>query len=77
MRFALRNKDRISKSFGEDFCKKLVAELNVFSKSVKPLQTYKKEGYTNEFIKIKEYEFAIIGKRFDVLTLAYFPNKNK
>lgn len=46
MRFALRNKAKLIKSFGEDYYKLLVSSLTVFAKSNREIAAYTVEGYT-------------------------------
>lgn len=70
MRFALRNKSKLIKAFGEDYYKLLISSLTA----------YTIEGYTYEFINIpnvqpsadSNFQFAIVGKQYDVLHVAYY-----
>lgn len=52
MRFALRNKSKLIKAFGEDYYKLLVSSLTSFAKSNREIAAYTVEGYTYEFISI-------------------------
>ena len=76
MRFALRNKSKLIKAFGEDYYKLLTA----FAKSNREIAAYTVEGYTYEFINIpnvqpnadSNFQFAIVGKMYDVIHVAYY-----
>lgn len=80
MRFALRNKAKLIKSFGEDYYKLLVSSLTDFAKSNREITAYTVEGYTYEFINIPNvqpsadsyFQFAIVGRRYDVVHVAYY-----
>ena len=52
MRFALRNKSKLIKAFGEDYYKLLISSLTAFAKSNREIAAYTIEGYTYEFINI-------------------------
>ena len=52
MRFALRNKAKLIKSFGEDYYRLLVSSLTDFAKTNREIAAYTIEGYTYEFINI-------------------------
>ena len=77
MRFALRNKSRLSESFGADFCETLVCSLKSYFARTQDIPRYKIEGYSHEFITVPgngcSYRFAIVREMYDVLTLAYYP----
>lgn len=80
MRFALRNKSKLIKAFGEDYYKLLISSLTAFAKSNREIVVYTVEGYTFEFINIpniqpnadSNFQFAIVGKRYDVMHVAYY-----
>nr|DAY57977.1 MAG TPA: hypothetical protein [Caudoviricetes sp.] len=80
MRFALRNKAKLIKSFGEDYYKLLVSSLTAFAKSSREIAAYTVEGYTYEFINIPNvqpsadsyFQFAIVGRQYDVIHVAYY-----
>lgn len=80
MRFALRNKSKLIKAFGEDYYKLLISSLTAFAKSNREIAAYTIEGYTSEFINIpnvqpsadSNFQFAIVGKQYDVLHVAYY-----
>lgn len=80
MRFALRNKSRLSESFGADFCESLVCSLKRYFESIQDIPRYKIDGYPHEFITVPgnscSYQFAIVREMYDVLTLAYYPARN-
>lgn len=79
MRFALRNKSRIKQAYGDSFCEDMVCCLKDYFQTNQIIPRNKKDGYTHEFIFVpgKEslYQFAVVGEKYDVLTLAYFPYK--
>lgn len=79
MRFALRNKSRIKQAYGDVFCDEMVCSLKEYFLINQDIPRSKKDGYTHEFISVPGkgglYQFAIVGERYDVLTLAYFPYK--
>lgn len=80
MRFALRNKAKLIKSFGEDYYKLLVSSLTDFAKTNREIAAYTIEGYTYEFINIPNvqpnidsyFQFAIVGRQYDVIHVAYY-----
>ena len=45
MRFALRNKSKLIKAFGEDYYKLLISSLTAFAKSNREIAAYTIEGY--------------------------------
>lgn len=75
MRFALRNKIRIKQAYGEAFCDDIVYCLKEYFQANQDIPRSKKDGYTHEFISVPGrgclYQFAIVGEKYDVLTLAY------
>lgn len=79
MRFALRNKSRIKQAYGADFCDNMTRCLKEYFLINQDIPRCKKDGYTHDFITITDsgcsYQFAIVGEKYDVLTLAYFPYK--
>lgn len=80
MRFALRNKAKLIKSFGEDYYKLLVSSLTDFAKSNREIAPYTIEGYSYEFVDIPNiqpktdsyFQFAIVGRQYDVIHVAYY-----
>lgn len=80
MRFALRNKTKLIKSFGEDYYKLLIDSLTAFAKRKTEITTYTIEGYNYEFVDIPNiqpktvsyFQFAIVGSRYDVVHVAYY-----
>ena len=80
MRFALRNKSKLIKAFGEDYYKLLMSSLTAFAKSNREIAAYTVEGNTYEFINIpnvqpnadSNFQFAIVGKMYDVIHVAYY-----
>lgn len=79
MRFALRNKSRIKQAYGEAFCDNMIRCLKEYFLINQDIPRSKKDGYTHEFISVPGSNgtlmFAIVGEKYDVLTLAYFPYK--
>ena len=79
MRFALRNKSRIKQAYGDDFCDNMIRCLKEYFLINQDIPRGKKDGYTHDFITVPgseySYQFAIVGEKYDVLTLAYFPYK--
>ena len=79
MRFALRNKSRIKQAYGDAFCEDMICCLRDYFKSNQHITRIKKDGYSHEFISVpgkeSSYQFAVVGEKYDVLTLAYFPYK--
>lgn len=79
MRFALRNKSRIKQVYGEAFCDDMMQCLKDYFLINQDIPRNKKDGYTHEFVSVPgndcSYQFAIVGEKYDVLTLAYFPYK--
>lgn len=79
MRFALRNKGRIKQAYGDAFCDDMVRCLKDYFLINQDIPRSKKDGYTHEFVSVPgrdcSYQFAIVGEKYDVLTLAYFPYK--
>lgn len=79
MRFALRNKSRIKQAYGEAFCDDMMCCLEKYFQLNQDIPRSKKDGYTHEFISVPgsdgTFQFAIVGEKYDVLTLAYFPYK--
>lgn len=77
MRFALRNKSRLKQAYGETFCNELVSLLKKYFANNQDIPCSRKEGYAHEFVSVPgsgcTYQFAIVNKQYDVLTLAYFP----
>lgn len=80
MRFALRNKTKLIKSFGEDYYKLLISSLIAFAKSGREITAYTIEGYNYEFVNIPNiqpktdscFQFAIVGRRYDIIHVAYY-----
>ncbi len=60
MRFALRNKSKLIKAFGEDYYKLLMSSLTAFAKSNREIAAYTVEGYTYEFININVQPTQIV-----------------
>lgn len=79
MRFALRNKSRIRQAYGDEFCDKMMRCLKSYFQLNQDIPRSKKDGYTHEFVSVPgddgTFQFAIVGEKYDVLTLAYFPYK--
>ena len=79
MRFALRNKSRIKQAYGDAFCDAMVCCLKDYFLMNQDIPRSKKDGYTHEFVSVPgrdcSYQFAIVGEKYDVLTLAYIPYK--
>lgn len=81
MRFVIRNKSRLIEAFGDDFYKTIHQSLKHYFESNKDIERHKKDGYDLDFISVPDnnctYQFAIVGQKYDVLTLAYYPANNK
>lgn len=84
MRYALRKQDKITASYGEDYLKQhLLASLNVFFRNVDEdaLNEYWRIDTSDckyPILRINDIadddamvEFAIIGRQYDVLKLAF------
>ena len=63
MRFALRNKSKLIKAFGEDYYKLLISSLTAFAK--RNIPNVQPSADSN-------FQFAIVGKQYDVLHVAYY-----
>lgn len=79
MRFALRNRDKLIKSFGSEYYNSIVFSLKRYFES-NEVHKYNIEGKKYQFIDIPNicsqtdsfFQFAIIRQRYDVLILAYY-----
>ena len=81
MRFALRNKNKLIKSFGVDYYNLLIDSLTEYFKNRTEIPEHSLGGVDNyKFIFVpniqpktdSEFEFAIISKTYDVYLLAYY-----
>ncbi len=79
MRFALRNKSKLIKAFGEPFYCELIKCLTNHFKCNTAIESYQIEGLEYQVINVpserdadKVYQFAITGQMYDVLRLAYY-----
>jgi len=79
MRYALRNQNKIIGSLGSDFLKILISSLDLHFKNVKFKEEFNSDVKPYPVITIdsvksgSKLDFHIIGKKFDVYTLAYKP----
>lgn len=83
MRFALRNKSKLIKAFGEHFYCELIKCLTNHFKCNAAIESYQIEGLEYQVINVpseqdtnKVYQFAITGQMYDVLRLAYYKKVN-
>ncbi len=79
MRFALRNKSKLIKAFGEPFYCELIKCLSNHFKCNTAIESAQIEGLDYQIINVsseqdanKVYQFAITGQMYDVLRLAYY-----
>lgn len=79
MRFALRNKSKLIKAFGEPFYHELIKCLTSHFKRNAAIESYRIESLEYQVINVpserdadKVYQFAITGQVYDVLKLAYY-----
>lgn len=79
MRFALRNKSKLIKAFGEPFYCELIKCLQNHFKRNAAIESSRIEGLEYQVINVscerdtnKVYQFAITGQMYDVLKLAYY-----
>lgn len=80
MRFALRNKTKLINAFDEDYYNLLIESLKQYFANNETIHSYSVEGEKYQFIDIPNvqpqtdsfFQFAIIEKKYDVLTLAYY-----
>lgn len=79
MRFALRNKSKLIKAFGEPFYRELIKCLTSHFKCNAAIESYQIESLEYQVINVpserdenKVYQFAITGQMYDVLRLAYY-----
>lgn len=83
MRFALRNKSKLIKAFGEPFYCELIKCLTNHFKCNAAIDSNEIEGLEYQVINVpserdadKIYQFAITGQMYDVLRLAYYKKVN-
>lgn len=82
MRFALRNKTKLIQALGESHYHLLMDSLKRFFSANETIQAKEIEGERHSFIDVpsiqdaKCFRFAIIGKQYDVLKLAYYSTLN-
>jgi len=80
MRFALRNKPKLVKAFGEDYYNLIVESLRKYFSDRSTIEKYKIDGVNYEFINVPNiqhntdsfFQFAIINNKYDVVMLAYY-----
>lgn len=81
MRFALRNKSKLVKSFGVDYYQLLIDSLTQYFKDRKEIPEHSLGGVDKyKFIFVpniqpnsdSEFEFAVVEKTYDVYKLAYY-----
>lgn len=81
MRFALRNKSKLIKAFGEPFYLQLIKSLENHFKSNAQIDRLEIEGFNYQVVEVKKaddiIQFAITGEKYDVLTLAYYKTIKK
>ena len=83
MRFALRNKSKLIKAFGEPFYCELIKCLNNHFKCNAAIASSQIEGLKYQIINVtceretdEIFQFVIIGQMYDVLRLAYYKKVN-
>lgn len=83
MRFALRNKSKLIKAFGESFYCELIECLTIHFKYNVAIENNQIDGLEYQIINVpserdtdKVYQFAITGQIYDVLKLAYYKTIN-
>lgn len=79
MRYALRNKNQLTLSFGKDFVDLLVSSLNSYFKTEVIKETKEIRGKMRDYIEVpytenNVFQFIIIKQTYDVLLLAYYPD---
>ncbi|MDH6308086.1 hypothetical protein M2451_002605 [Dysgonomonas sp. PFB1-18] len=77
MRFALRNKSKLIKAFGEPFYLQLIKCLSNHFESNVQIDRLEIEGLNYQVIEVPKssseiYQFAVTREMYDVLTLAYY-----
>lgn len=80
MRFALRNKAKLIKAFGESYYSLLVHSLEAYAKGRKDINTYNLEGTDYELIDVPSvqpntdscFQFVVVGRLYDVVRVAYY-----
>lgn len=77
MRFALRNKEKLIKAFGEDGYFNILSALKQYSRNTDTIQTTSVNNipYPVFRINIKDgdtYQFAVLGSKFDVIRVAFY-----
>lgn len=79
MRFALRNKSKLIKAFGEPFYRELIKCLTSHFKCNAAIESREIDGLEYRIFNVasnldtnKVYQFAITGQVYDVLKLAYY-----
>lgn len=79
MRYTLRNKDRLTLSFGRDFVDLLISSLDTYFKDRVIVPEIKEiNGKMRDYIEVpytetSVFQFIIIKQTYDVLLLAYYP----
>lgn len=83
MRFALRNKSKLIKAFGEPFYCELIKCLTNHFKCNAAIERCQIEGLDYQIINVpsqqdtdKIFQFVITGQMYDVLKLAYYKKVN-
>jgi hypothetical protein len=79
-RFTLRNKKKIIKAHGLDYCNLLMASLENYFVTTSEITEHDYEGLNTKIIHVPstfpnseiDFEFAVISKTYDVYNLAYY-----
>ena len=81
MRYALRNKSKLIKAFGEPFYLQLIESLTRHFKSNTQIERLDAEELNYQIVEVQNVnevlQFAVTGEKYDVLTLAYYKTINK
>ncbi len=77
MRFALRNRTKLIKAFGEDEYKKILSSLKLYSQENDTPETTSQDNVKYPILNVhspgeKIYQFAVLGSKWDVIHVAFY-----
>lgn len=77
MRFALRNRTKLIKAFGEDEYKKILSSLKLYSQENDTAETTSLDNVKYPILSVSSpgkvtYQFAIIGSKWDIIYIAFY-----
>lgn len=70
-RYALRNQQKITATFGKSYTDLLLESLDYYFANAKHIEVHDYEGEKYRVIRTEKFEFYVIEKKYDVYKLAY------